>query len=303
MVTLASCGQCGACEKRSSTQSSVLEVDVQGVRVTLRAHGVARDALLDQLVDQAGIALHSEAPLGGLIDLDLTDVPLEAALRELLHDQAYALHYDAVATREPRALHLGPPAIRSRPNGHAAAPQAADEELQAAGLPDDPARAAPTAAPSTLVTDDSAPTRPEQALRTPPVGSGRDALVRALKADPDRAVRVAAARQLAAGEDYASTRALLAALEDDDPEVVVEALSSLASLGDPSVVAEIQAALAEQDDPRLQRELRRTVEHLHQNPRLDPDIPGITEYVRVEAKGPKGASEAPLAASDERASP
>jgi HEAT repeat protein len=73
------------------------------------------------------------------------------------------------------------------------------------------------------------------------------------------------------------------ALEDDEPQVVQASLAAISDKGDPSVVQELQRVLGDNDDPRLQQQLGETIEHLHSQPRLDPELSDITEYARVTA--------------------
>lgn len=107
-------------------------VEVRGDRLTLRAEKAPLAAVLEQLAKATGLVVHGAEPLDEPVSLELHDVLLEDALRQLLRSRSTLVVYQGKRARVPSAIYVFrggagsvPPWLAKDP----AAPSTSESEL------------------------------------------------------------------------------------------------------------------------------------------------------------------------------
>jgi hypothetical protein len=164
-------------------------------RVSVAAAGTSLTAALADVARQAGLAVHGGA-LGGetAIAIELTDVPVEAALARLLRGGSYVLGYSGDRLSDVWVLSAPPGAPVARPARAPQSPPASRLERLTSG-----AAVATAVLVGQALRDPEPVVRAEALARLPMDALGKDT-VRAALADPHPEVRALAHRLLGRAE-------------------------------------------------------------------------------------------------------
>jgi len=237
-----------------------LQVQVEGGLVSLIAHEVPLDIIVQEIAVKADLRLVQHVVLDRVVSLTIERQTLPDVLDEILEDDSYQLYQGVSGEDDSDADEAVPGGLWIFSEGSALAPEAtmffeaviyqgtvgekreAIRELRRLGTPS----AIQTL--SLALSDDD--TRVSNAAMEALSRIGGDEALAAIASasmDEDSRVRGKAAYAMAMAGGYSSTEYLKMALQDEDPRVRVSVIDSLGDIGDDYSIRVIQRALQDPD--------------------------------------------------------
>lgn len=232
-----------------------LEVEFSGGLLTVEAHDVVVQTLLEAIASRSGLTLSYRDPLTHRVTIAFNELELPVAIDRLLHGMSYALQYapDNAGNSASRLwlFSAGDPSRRdeSAPSESALADDGAAMRLEAvAALADGDTDPFAFALASALV-DESRAVRHEAVYALGEIGGTMSTqfLQHALL-DSDPEIRSAAVDALAEIGTEQSATSLAAVLTDPDPALRENAIYALGEIGGPTAVDLLQQSTADSDE-------------------------------------------------------
>lgn len=213
---------------------ATIEMLVRRGLLTMSVRNAPLAQVLRAMADQANFRVIITGDAGELVSSSFTDIPLDAAIRELAGDRSWVIIYDA----------------RSGTTGAKSL-----SEVYILGGKHRPTTAEGSEPVEAVVVwgDRDARLRTVREIARQPDAAASDALIQVLLEDEDPVIRGTATIGLGRVGGTQAIEALISALADEESSVRTRVVQALGKIGDERAVGAIGEVLKDDPDPRIRR--------------------------------------------------